>query len=163
MKHLLIFLALFSFNVFASPVNINKADAKTIASALKGIGPAKADAIVKYRTKNGPFKSINDLQNVPGIGEKILRNIASDVGLSGSISKKTLSSKASKTTDKASKTAKKTEKKSDKKVDVKATKKADKKSNKEKVKKTTQSTKKKEKKSSKPAKSKKTENKKTKK
>lgn len=159
MKHLLIFLALFSFNVFASPVNINKADAKTIASALKGIGPAKADAIVKYRTKNGPFKSINDLQNVPGIGEKILRNIASDVGLSGSISKKTLSSKASKTTDKASKT----EKKSDKKVDVKATKKADKKSNKEKVKKTTQSTKKKEKKSSKPAKSKKTENKKTKK
>ena len=55
---------------WAGPVNINIADAKTLARELDGIGPAKAQAIVDYRQKNGAFKKIEDLMNVRGIGEK---------------------------------------------------------------------------------------------
>jgi competence protein ComEA len=54
------------------PVNINKADAKTIASSLDNIGESKAKAIVDYRTKNGPFTSVQQLGNVKGIGDKTL-------------------------------------------------------------------------------------------
>ena len=42
---------------FAGPVNLNSADAATLAKELDGIGPAKAQAIVEYRQKNGPFRS----------------------------------------------------------------------------------------------------------
>ena len=47
--------------------NINTADADTLAK-VKGIGKAKAKEIVDYRTKNGEFKSIDDLKNVKGKG-----------------------------------------------------------------------------------------------
>lgn len=50
-------------------VNINTAD-ETLLTTLNGVGPAKAKAIIAYRTENGPFKSIEDLKNVTGIGEK---------------------------------------------------------------------------------------------
>jgi competence protein ComEA len=53
----------------AGPVNINTADAKTLAKELQGVGPAKAEAIVKYRADKGPFKTIEDLKKVEGIGE----------------------------------------------------------------------------------------------
>ncbi len=53
---------------FAGPVNINTADADTIAAELKGVGPAKAKAIIEYREKHGPFKSADDLSLVKGIG-----------------------------------------------------------------------------------------------
>ncbi len=53
---------------FAGPVDINAADAQTLAAELKGIGPAKAKAIVEYRSKHGPFKSPDDLSLVKGIG-----------------------------------------------------------------------------------------------
>ncbi len=59
-------------------VNINTASASEIAS-LKGIGPAKAAAIVKFRDQHGPYTSISDLQQVKGIGPKILEKIRSDV------------------------------------------------------------------------------------
>jgi competence protein ComEA len=36
--------------------------------ALPGIGPAKAAAILRYREKHGPFPSIDDLAQVPGLG-----------------------------------------------------------------------------------------------
>jgi competence protein ComEA len=49
-KLILLFLSLFAFNVLATPVNVNTADAKTISDALTGIGLKKAEAIVKYRT-----------------------------------------------------------------------------------------------------------------
>ncbi len=52
-------------------VDINKADVKELMS-LKGIGEQKAKAIVKYRQMNGPFQSLDDLQGVPGIGEKTI-------------------------------------------------------------------------------------------
>ena len=45
--------ALLPVGAWAGPVNINTADAKTLARELDGIGPAKAQAIVDYRQKNG--------------------------------------------------------------------------------------------------------------
>ena len=57
---------------WAGPVNINTADAKTLAKELDGIGPAKAQAIVDYRQKNGSFKTADDLLKVEGIGTKVL-------------------------------------------------------------------------------------------
>jgi competence protein ComEA len=52
----------------AGKVDINTADAAAIAAALNGVGPAKAEAIVAYRTEHGPFKSIDQLVEVRGIG-----------------------------------------------------------------------------------------------
>ena len=66
--------ALTPFLVFAGPVNVNKADAETIARELQGVGPSKARAIVEYRETNGPFESINDLLKVQGIGPKVLED-----------------------------------------------------------------------------------------
>ncbi len=53
-------------------VNINTADADTLMKILKGVGPAKAEAIVEYRKKNGPFKSPDQLADVSGIGKKLV-------------------------------------------------------------------------------------------
>jgi competence protein ComEA len=50
-------------------VNLNSATAAQIAS-LPGIGPKTAELVVQYRTKNGPFKKIEEVMNVRGIGEK---------------------------------------------------------------------------------------------
>jgi competence protein ComEA len=52
-------------------ININTADAATLAT-IDGVGDAKAAEIISYREQNGPFKSIDDLLNVKGIGESIL-------------------------------------------------------------------------------------------
>ncbi|MBQ1451957.1 MAG: helix-hairpin-helix domain-containing protein [Clostridia bacterium] len=60
--------------VTESLININTATAEELET-LKGIGPAKAEAIVAYREQNGPFSSVDDLVNVTGIGEKTLANI----------------------------------------------------------------------------------------
>lgn len=53
-------------------VNLNTASADAIAAGMVGIGPAKAKEIVEYRQKNGPFKSVDDLRQIKGIGEKTL-------------------------------------------------------------------------------------------
>ena len=50
-------------------VNINSATRDQL-DGLKGIGPAKAQAILDYRNAHGPFKSVDDLKNVKGIGAK---------------------------------------------------------------------------------------------
>jgi competence protein ComEA len=50
----------------AEPVNVNTADAKAIKAGLK-VTTTRAKAIVAYRTKNGPFKSVDDLSKVKGI------------------------------------------------------------------------------------------------
>ena len=55
-------------------VNINRADAATLAAYLKGVGVNKAEAIVKYRKANGKFKSIEDLKSVPGIGDETFKD-----------------------------------------------------------------------------------------
>jgi competence protein ComEA len=56
----------------AGPVNINTADAETIASELTGIGLAKANAIVEYRRLNGDFDVPEELLKVKGIGPRVL-------------------------------------------------------------------------------------------
>ena len=56
----------------AGPVNVNTADAKTLARELQGIGMAKAEAIIAHREKNGPFKTADDLVKVKGIGKKLV-------------------------------------------------------------------------------------------
>lgn len=56
----------------ATPVNVNTADAGAIAKALDRIGPAKAEAIVAYREAHGPFKKVEDLGHVKGIGKSII-------------------------------------------------------------------------------------------
>lgn len=55
------------------PVNVNKASATRIAAAMKGVGLKTASAIVAYRQANGPFKSIDELAEVKGIGMATLR------------------------------------------------------------------------------------------
>ena len=56
----------------STPVNINTADASTIAKALDGIGPAKAAAIVAWRQEHGPFKSVDEVGQVKGVGASTL-------------------------------------------------------------------------------------------
>ena len=65
-----------------SPINLNTATAAELAS-LKGIGPAKAQAIVEHRDKNGQFKSVDDLKLVHGIGEMMLEQLRPQVDVSG--------------------------------------------------------------------------------
>jgi competence protein ComEA len=67
--------------VQAEPVNINTADATALAKALNGIGPAKAKAIVSYREKNGPFKSVDQLAMVEGITQKLIDKNRADIKL----------------------------------------------------------------------------------
>jgi len=55
-------------------VNINTADEATL-DTLPGIGPSKAKRIIEYREQNGPFKSIEELKNVSGIGEKTFEQL----------------------------------------------------------------------------------------
>lgn len=52
----------------AEPINLNAADAETLAANIDGIGAAKAAAIVAYRDAHGPFKTVDDLVLVKGIG-----------------------------------------------------------------------------------------------
>jgi competence protein ComEA len=63
----------------AGPVNINTADAETLAAELQGVGPSKAQAIVEYRSKHGPFKTADDLSLVKGIGERTVELNRKDI------------------------------------------------------------------------------------
>lgn len=66
----------------AQSVNVNTA---TVAQfeALPGIGPSMAQRIVAYRDKNGPFKKLEDLMNVQGIGEKSFLKLRPLLTISG--------------------------------------------------------------------------------
>ncbi len=57
----------------AGPVDINTADAATIARELNGVGESRARAIVEYREKNGRFASPDDVMKVSGIGPQVLK------------------------------------------------------------------------------------------
>jgi len=63
-------------------VNVNAATAEEL-SLLPGVGPAKAQAIIRYRTEHGAFKRVEDLSQVKGIGEKQLERIRPHVSLEG--------------------------------------------------------------------------------
>ena len=63
---------LLPFLSWAGPVDLNTADAETIARELNGVGQARAQAIVDYRNEYGAFQSTDELLNVTGIGKFIL-------------------------------------------------------------------------------------------
>lgn len=68
----LLICSLLPVMAWAGPVDINTADAATIAKELPGIGLSKAQAIVAYRDKNGSFKNAEELRKIKGIGAKTL-------------------------------------------------------------------------------------------
>ena len=84
MKTILSFLALglFGINMAFAAVNLNTATASDL-DGIKGIGPSKAKAIIDYRSKNGPFKSVEDLKNVKGFGEKSIAKLKGEFTVSG--------------------------------------------------------------------------------
>jgi competence protein ComEA len=59
-------------------INVNTASA-TELETLPGIGASTAARIVEYRLKNGPFKKIEELMNVEGIGEKSFLKLRSQI------------------------------------------------------------------------------------
>ena len=74
------FLSLFtSYSVVAAPVDVNSANAEQISSALTGIGPAKAAAIVAFREQHGPFIRAEDLLAVKGVGAATLEKNRGDI------------------------------------------------------------------------------------
>ncbi|MFB3090857.1 MAG: ComEA family DNA-binding protein, partial [Gammaproteobacteria bacterium] len=58
--------------LFAETVNINTADKESLMTSIKGVGETRAEAIIAYREQNGPFKSIEELAEVRGIGASIV-------------------------------------------------------------------------------------------
>lgn len=84
MKHvlLLILAVLASINLAFAAVNINTATQEEL-DTVKGIGPGKAKAIIDYRSKNGPFKSVDDLKAVKGFGAKTLDKLRSELTVGG--------------------------------------------------------------------------------
>lgn len=74
---------------WAGPVDINSADAATIARELQGIGLSRAQAIVDYREKNGAFRSADELRKIKGIGDKVLERNRSNIRVEGAAPKKT--------------------------------------------------------------------------
>ena len=87
MKHCVVALAfaLCSSSALAA-INLNTAT-KDDLIALPGIGPAKAQAILDYRSTRGQFKSIEEVKDVKGIGAKRFEKIKGELKLVGSSSK----------------------------------------------------------------------------
>ncbi len=83
-------LAVFASWVFGA-VNVNNAT-KAELMALPNIGEARAAAIILHRTKS-PFKSIDEVKSVSGIGERIYENIKGDLSVSGKTDVSTIKSK----------------------------------------------------------------------
>ena len=74
-------MLLFSAVALAGKVNINSADARTLAQELKGVGDKKAQLIVEYREKNGDFKTADDLVKVKGISIKTVDKNRENINL----------------------------------------------------------------------------------
>lgn len=81
MKKLLLVIAsllAFSMTPAWAAVDINTATVAEL-EAVNGIGPKKAQAIVDYRKKNGAFKSVDDLENVKGLGKASIDKMRADL------------------------------------------------------------------------------------
>ena len=64
------FAAVASAEPGVSVVNINSADAETLAEVLDGVGMSRAQAIIEYRDQHGNFRDAYELANIKGIGER---------------------------------------------------------------------------------------------
>lgn len=116
MKRLLLVLIIFfAFSGMAlAAVNLNSASL-TELQAVNGIGPKKAEAIVEYRKKNGPFKTVDDLKKVSGFGDKSLEKMRSELTVDGAApTKAEKKAEAKKDKQEAQKGDKKDEKKAKK-------------------------------------------------
>ena len=81
MKRVLLLLAaLLVSGAAAAALNLNTATKDELV-ALPGIGPAKAQAIVDYRNQHGPFKSVDEIRKVKGIGEKLFLQIKPELAI----------------------------------------------------------------------------------
>ncbi|PKO24693.1 MAG: competence protein ComE [Betaproteobacteria bacterium HGW-Betaproteobacteria-8] len=81
MKKLLLIVAsviAFSVNPAFAAVDINTATAAQLES-VDGIGPKKAEAIIEYRKKNGQFKSVDELENVKGLGKASIEKMRNEL------------------------------------------------------------------------------------
>jgi competence protein ComEA len=76
----IITIILLFFSLAFGVVNINKANSAQLQT-LYGIGPTKAAEIIKYRKANGVFKSVNELDNVKGIGPKTVQKLKSQASV----------------------------------------------------------------------------------
>jgi competence protein ComEA len=83
MKRTLFALAALLFSaVAAAAIDVNTATKDELV-ALPGIGPAKAQAIVDYRSQHGPFKSVDEVRKVKGIGDKLFQQIRPELSVGG--------------------------------------------------------------------------------
>jgi competence protein ComEA len=83
MKRLFLALALALCSGAAlAAINLNTATKDELV-ALPGIGPAKAQAILDYRSAHGPFKSVEEVKDVKGIGAKRFEKIKSELTVAG--------------------------------------------------------------------------------
>jgi competence protein ComEA len=86
-KLLVIFAMCFAFaGVSFAAVDLNSATQAQLES-VKGIGPVKAKAIVEYRAKSGPFKTVDDLDKVPGFGKATVDKVRAEVSVGGAAPK----------------------------------------------------------------------------
>ena len=92
-------LVLCSLTATAGPVDINTADASTLAKELNGVGPSRAQAIVAYRNEHGPFKSVDDLALVKNIPRKLIENNRDMLRVDGSKSSSRADAKPAPQTD----------------------------------------------------------------
>ena len=69
----------------AQLVNVNTADAVTLAENLNGIGTAKAQAIIEYRKLHGNFTGVDDLIKVKGIGSKLVERNSAVISFGNSV------------------------------------------------------------------------------
>ncbi|MFH2139652.1 MAG: helix-hairpin-helix domain-containing protein [Pseudomonadota bacterium] len=82
MKKLLLSLLvlLFSGSLYAA-VDLNTASVEEL-QAVKGVGASKAEAIVQHRKQYGPFKRVEDLDNVKGFGKKTVERLQGEFTVS---------------------------------------------------------------------------------
>ncbi len=85
-KGVLLLLALLAFPAFAA-VNINTATQSEL-EGVKGLGPAKAKAIIAYRESNGSFKSVDELDNVKGFGKASIEKLKEELSVGPEKAKK---------------------------------------------------------------------------
>ena len=79
---LALFMSLTLSGIALAAVNINTASKEELTS-IKGVGDKRAQDIIDYRTKNGPFKSIDDLEKVPGVGPGLMKQIRPQLTTTG--------------------------------------------------------------------------------
>ena len=73
-KTLLALCLLIPTLLFAETININTADKESLMSAIKGVGEKRAEAIIAYREEHGPFKSLEELADVKGVGPSVVES-----------------------------------------------------------------------------------------